>query len=1229
LTHSNLGGVLFSSLNVYSISLGENVVNNLFSTTPLEEIDHEIDQMIKYEVKRQQKKIIMIASESMCPPAVREAIASELAHIYAEGYPSPRTLLEPADKLSSFQFQLANYRRYSNRRYYKGCEYVDIIESTLRRRTAEVFANQNAAADEIFVNTQPLSGAAANNAVYNAFVKPGDTVMGPALTNGGHLTHGSEVNRSGMSFNIVPYEVSRSGKLDYEEIEKIALEHKPKMMIGGFSAYPFDIDWKALREIADKVDAILLADIAHLAGMVAAGQLNNPVGTAHVVSFTTHKTLCGPRGAMLLSTHPEIAKKVDMGVFPGEQGGPHIHQLAAKAVAMKIAASDDFKTLQKNVIANAAALAEGFKEEGLTLAYGGTNTHMCLIDLRKVKTPNGLPLTGEIASRILDLSGIVCNKNTIFQDTNAVHPSGLRFGTTWATQLGLGQEQMKQLAKLIAKVLTKIQPFSYIGGQIDWGRGKIEPKIVEDTYQAVQQIIKAEETEEPKEDWNYPHFNPMASESARSTPLASLHKSQAVKLEEKDGWLVPVGFGDVDREKTALEEGAALIDEGGSLLIEVGQGRAGHLLECACTSKILSLADMQSNASLLLDSEGQPLAKALAIKIGKDECGYDRFILKVQTNRPERILNWLRGLSDGYFVHDQDLWLKCEGPAVIEDLARPSDGRPPMTCLGLRGPKAEDVLAAALEITPPAPGGVIEKDQAYVICRPDGMIPGFDLLIPVSKAVAFWSNLMEAGAQPTGHDAYAQFYDFSSEISPSMSLLSGDLAGRIDLSKPFFIGQKTLDPTPRQDQDKSEFTWEEQLPSVKKTCLYDLHENNVSSKHIVPFAGWMMPVMFSSILDEHQAVRSKIGLFDASHMGVLEISGPFAERFLDLVTTNYVPMLMPNQAHYSYILDHDGRCIDDVIVYRLEADKFMMVVNAANEEEVWSWLQAVSKNEVLLSQRRPNTKIEGEFTLRNLKDPTCGDDRRVDLAIQGPNSLQLLNKLCDQDSFFDNLKSLNKFELASGSLAGTDVLMARTGYTGEEIGFEIFCHPNNAPKLWQKLIEDGEQFGLMPAGLGARDSLRTEAGFPLHGNELAGPHKISPLESGYGSYIKLHKPFFIGRDACLEKHQNRERAIIRFAIDEKGGKVIRAGNPVLASRKNEYAGVVTSAVSTQTRQVGLALVDAKFNKEGNKIQILPLSEGDKAPPSKNPLELESGDWMTIPRKATILSRFMKPDEESI
>ncbi len=1185
----------------------------------LEKVDPQVQQMIKREVERQGRKIIMIASESICPQAVLDALASDFNNIYAEGYPSPRTFFEPAARLSSFQHQLTHYRRYSSRRYYKGVEYVDLLESTVRRRAAELFQNDRVKPDEIFANVQPLSGAAANNAVYNAFVKPGETVLGPSLTHGGHLTHGSEVNRSGMAFNVVPYEVSRSGRLDYDQIGKIAQGCRPRLIIGGFSAYPWDVDWERLRLIADGCGAVLLADIAHLAGMVAAGLLNSPVGWAQVVSFTTHKTLCGPRGAMLLSTDPEVARRVDLGVFPGEQGGPHIHQLAAKAVALKIAASEEFKKLQEGVLQNAAALAEALRQEGFELAYGGTNTHMCLIDLRRVKTPNGQPLTGEIASRILDLCGIVCNKNTIFGDTNAIHPSGLRFGATWVTQLGFGPGHMQRLARLIGRVLINIHPFSYIGGQIDWGRGKIDPSLVEEIGAEVRALLQDATGSAPRAEVGYPHFAPLQQETPRPTSLASLHKSQAVKLQEKEGWLVPQNYGDVEREVAALKEGAALVDGGDSLLIGVGQGRAGQLLECACTSPVISLAEGRCAATQILEPQGKPMARALVLRLPADREGYDRFLVKVGTRQPDRVLGWLRGLSDGYFLHDEDLWLKCEGPAVVEDLAAPSDGSGAITCLQIQGPRANQVLQSSYGVSP-APGEAVEAEGMWILHSPEG---GLDLFVPVGRAAAVWSRLLEAGAQPAGEEARQRVYGGASD--------SGAAGEPVDLTKPFFIGQRALMKTgeAKTAQAPPPFEWKPGEDIIQETCLIAEHQKLCKPKHLVEFAGWRMPVMYSGILDEHQAVRTRAGVFDVSHMGLLDFRGPFAERFLDLLTTNYVPMLVPGQAHYSYLLDHEGRCIDDIIVYRISRDHFMMVVNAANAEEDEAWFRLAAGGKALLDPGHPGVDVTGEVEIRNLKDPQHGDDCRVDLALQGPRSVDLLGRLTGSRSQFLDIQRLRRFELAKAQLSGLDTIVARTGYTGEEFGFEILVHPDRAPELWNALVETGREMGVVPAGLGARDSLRCEAGFPLHGHELSGPHKITPIEAGYGSYVKLHKPFFPGRRQCLQGHRERRRTIVRFEVNGKGGKVLRAGNPVLSGRKNEYAGRVTSATATPDRQVGMALIDSKYAKEGAQLQILPVTDTDKSPPSKAPLQLEPGDWMTIPRAATVLPRLMPPNEQPL
>jgi glycine cleavage system T protein len=1204
-------------------------VSEFYPTQSLQELDPFIHDIIQREAERQRRKLIFIASESLCPPPVRAALASEFGHIYAEGYPSPRTLAEPPAQLLSCAHQLAYFRRLSNRRYYKGCEYVDIIESVARRRTAELFANERVSADAIFVNVQPLSGAAANNAVYNAFCKPGDTVMGAALTHGGHLTHGSQVNRSGANFNVVSYQLSRTGQLDYDAIEVLALKARPKLLIGGFSAYPYDIDWARMRAIADGCGAILLADIAHLAGMVAAGLLNNPVGHAHVVSFTTHKTLCGPRGAMLLSTDPSVAAKLDFGVFPGEQGGPHIHVLVAKAVAMGYAKTDAFRTLQRLVLANAQALAKGFTDNGLTLAYGGTNTHMCLVDLRSIHSASGDPITGEICSRLLDLCGIVCNKNTIAGDTNAIHPSGLRFGTTWVSQRGLKPEHMAKVAALVARIVTSIKPFSYIGGRLEWGRGKIDPSVLEEVSAGVRELVAATDpaTRDEKVEGTYPHVTSPSHARPRQTGLTELHRNAGVPLVEQDGWLGPAHFGDVAAEKAALQKGAACVDGGGTLLLELSMGRPGQLLENTLTCGVLTLTPGRAAMTLLLNPNGQPLAHGQVICLPQDAEGQERYWLQLHTADPDRVTAWLRGLSDGYFLHDEDLQLKCEGPAVIEDLMQPSDGRPPLACIGLRGPKADEIFKTAFGQSPPALGCVAPVGAGVVLNRLDE-VPGLDLFVPVAEAPELWTRLSRAGARKAGCQALAEA--FPQHDASKGDLLSGPWASRIQLNKPFFVGQKALRAQLQKvPNGPAPFTWTPPAGPLKKTCLYAEHERLTGPKHLVPFAGWHMPVMYGSILDEHEAVRTRAGLFDVSHMGALEFSGPFAERFLDLTTANYVPALLPGQAHYSFLLDHTGRCIDDLIIYRLSRDRFMVVVNAANADEDEAWLRAVADRSVLLDAKRPDVRIEGAVGIRNLKDPACGNERRVDLALQGPAARAILEKLITGRSARIDLMHLRRFNFFRCDVAGIDAFVSRTGYTGENVGFELYLHPDRAVTVWNALIEAGKPEGLIPTGLGARDSTRTEAGFPLHGHELAGAHAINPVEAGYGAFVKLHKPFFVGREAARRWHAQRERVIVRFEVDEKGGKVLRPGNPVLEGKKGEYSGIVTSATTTGERQVGLALIDSRHAKKGGRLLIVPLTEHDKSPPSRSPREMQPGDWMAIPRSATILGRFMRSGEKPL
>ncbi|MCK4244723.1 MAG: serine hydroxymethyltransferase [Candidatus Omnitrophica bacterium] len=464
---------------------------DLLDKKDLSEVDSDTGLIIDFEERRQKDKVILIPSESICPKAVREALGSRFTNIYAEGYPALRMNQGEEKELLDFEYQLSYYRRYGNRRFYKGCEYADFIESLARRRIAKCFATAKVKAEDIFVNVQPLSGAAANNSVYEAFCEPRDTIMGMALTVGGHLTHGSKFNRSGKRYDIVSYGVdSKTERLNYERIEKLALRYKPKMLIAGYTSYPWAPDWRRFREIADKCGALLFADIAHPAGLVIAGFYPTPIGYADVITFTTHKTICGPRAAVILTTDREKAKKIESSVFPGEQGGPHVNKFAAIAVAFKIAQTRQYRHLQKRIVENCKVLASALQNEGLKLAYGGTNTHLLVIDLRKIKGRNGYPLKGEPAARILDLAGIVTNKNTIPGDEATTLASGIRLGTPWVTQREFGVLEMKKLAKVIAAILTNIKPFSYIGLTGEIPRGKIDFEILQRAKEDVRKIIE-------------------------------------------------------------------------------------------------------------------------------------------------------------------------------------------------------------------------------------------------------------------------------------------------------------------------------------------------------------------------------------------------------------------------------------------------------------------------------------------------------------------------------------------------------------------------------------------------------------------------------------------------------------------------------------------------------------------------------------------------------------------
>ena len=1100
----------------------------------LAEVDPDVADLIAFEEERQARKLIMIPSESYCPKPVREALGSVFNNIYAEGYPRLQMTRDEIDLLLQFDHELAQYRRYADRRFYKGVEYADLIECLAQRRVAECFANERVNASEIYVNVQPLSGSPANLSVYSALLDPGDTIMGLALPQGGHLTHGSPFNISGRRYNVVSYAASRATeKLDYDQIMELALEHRPKIIVAGFTSYSWAPDWEKFREIADACGSLLMADIAHTAGLAIAGAYPNPVGIADVTTFTTHKTFFGPRGAVIMTTDEDIAELIDNAVFPGRQGGPHVHKFAAIAVAAKIAQTDEFKRLQHRIVDNCAALAEGLQKRGLKLAYGGTNTHLLVIDLNPLKSAEGFPLKGEIAARILDLAGIVVNKNTIPGDEDASEASGIRLGTPWLTQRGMGEAEMDKIAELIHRIIVNIKPFTYLGLTGPLWRGKIDLDILEEVKLEVEELARGAKVEIPAQDIGYPHYY-------------FLRETSNVKREASDMGLLEV----------------------------IGE-RAMPFLQQVSTNDVSKLRPGESQRSFLLDAKGQLMDDIAILRLEPDKWGRDHYIVMTNLVNTDRVKAWFRGLADGYILFDdEDIFRKVEGPVVVREL---------------------EVGSWRLEV------------GSWKLEVGNGTHPISNLQYPISNI-----------QPPTGLSLYQAGHD-----------------SLFHVSKPYFIGQRSLESV-RPKVEKEEWQKKDQSSKSKiqspkskregelrRTPLYEEHLK--LTKKVIPFAGWEMPVWYTSVSEEHKAVRETAGLFDVAHMGVLEVAGEHATAFLDAVTSNYVRWLGDGQSQYAYLLDPDGNVIDDVFIYRRAAARYMVVINASNAEKDLAWLNAVNSGKYLIDKEHPDIEIEGPAIIRNLKDPSSGKDQRVDLAIQGPNSLAILQSLTEDKKLRAKLARIRRTDFIETELAGIKLIVSRTGYTGENIAYELYLHPDNAPKMWNLLLEKGEDYGLKPAGLGARDSTRTEAGLPLHGHELAGPYNTSPIEAGFGSYVKFHKPYFIGRKALLEKEATRTMEILRFRMNERGVRMAKLGD-VVVDKRGKYIGRVTScALDTEGFQVGLAYVDKKYNREGTSIGIIPLPH-TKAPPTKPVEEMDLGDKMLLHEKATVLPRLPLEEE---
>lgn len=1033
----------------------------------LENIDPGLFELISLEEERQVRRLIMIPSESSTPVAVRESLGSIFTNIYAEGYPRPETQKYSEEEILDYTHMLGIYRRYSNPRFYKGVEYVDVVEALARRRCAEVFATNNVTADDLYVNVQPLSGAPANNAVYTAFLKPGDTILGMSLLHGGHLTHGSSVNRSGILYNAQHYAVDpQTELLDYDAILEKALDVKPKIIIAGYSSYPWMPDWQKFREIADSAGALLLTDVSHIAGLIAAGVVPSPVGFAHIITFTTHKSLLGPRGACIITDNPAFAKKIDKGIFPGEQGGPHINTIASMALTFKLAQTETFKALQAQVLKNAVAFADQLQKRGMRVPHKGTNTHLVLLDCKSVKAEDGTHLSGEMGARILDVAGIVANYNTIPGDRSTFSATGIRFGTHWLTQRGFEEKDFHEIADIISDLFAATTPYNMPGRKSPLRRAKVDFAVLEDAKRRVTALAEqADALIEIKHRHGYPHY-------------FSIDDS-------------------VDAEWANFK-------------LSGDQIRLFLAYTLSCDLDSLGIGESQTATIHTSDGSITGVIKS------EDP---STFILSVPADKAGLASAWLRNLSDGYTKFDQDLAIRIPGPVRIED-----------------------------------------------------MTPGAPVTIK---------------AEPAGNQ------------------------------KPYYIGmdkdELTGDPLPP-------FVWEE-LPAeeLRQTPLHETHK--AMGAKMVPFAGWDMPVWYTSVLEEHQAVRQTAGLFDVTHMGVFQTEGPDAGIFLDCVCGNDISGLAIGESCYTHFLDPDANVIDDLLVYRRAKEKYLVVVNASNDDKDWAWLNAVRNGEVLVDHDKPWAVAFGRnVILRNLRDSQAGEEMLVDIALQGPSSrdilLSLPCSLVDRQAILD----LAWAQLCEATLDGIHVVVSRTGYTGERMGFELFVHPDHAVELWNKLLQVGKPMGIKPCGLGARDSLRTEAGLPLYGHEMGGELNFGTSEAGFGWFVKQHKPWFIGRKAFLEREARKEGSVVRFRFDEKRTRLAHLGDPVIDERGKVVGTVTSCAIDSESSLTGQAYVLTKYTEEGTPILIYQSSPSSGV---KALAELQTGDRVTLPSRATVISRFPK------
>ena len=762
-------------------------------------------------------------------------------------------------------------------------------------------------------------------------------------------------------------------------------------------------------------------------------------------------------------------------MFPGEQGGPHVNVFPAMALAFKLARSNQFRKLQEQVVRNCAVFTQRFQELGFQIPFGGTNTHLMNLDCSTVTGVDGTTLSGDQAARILDLAGIVVNRNTIPGDRSALDPSGIRMGTPWVTQRGFKEAQLVQLADIIADILRSAEPYAIEGRRRKLRRTKVDYSVLETAKISIREMARIAGIDFEAGRHGYPHF----------------YYHDEIP-DGKDGWVA----------------------------YDLSGKHVRQFLDYAVSCDIAGLAPGESTPTCLHTTEGTVEGALTCVSSVE-------FRLSVPTWSAALAANWLRGLSDGYIRFDSDLLKKIPGPVVVKDSS-------------------------------------------------------FD---PVQKSCA---------DEPI--------------LGPSRGSV-----------KPYFIGMPESTGEALVD-----FSWTdpEQL-ELRRTPMYELHKK--LGARVVPFAGWEMPVQYSSIMDEHQATRQAAGLFDVAHMGVYQAEGPEAAAFLDSVCGNDIAGLLPGESCYTHFLAPDASVIDDTLVYCRSLEKFLVVVNASNDDKDWAWLNAVRKGQVRVDSDRPWAQAYGRgVILRNLRDKDAGEDMRVDIALQGPKSRDILLALGVDADTKQRIMKLKRTELCDAVVGEFDLIVSRTGYTGEKMAFELFVHPDRAAELFESLLNVGQLVGLKPVGLGARDSLRTEAGLPLYGHEMGlgsgkrGHTDLGVNEAGFGSYVKTYKPWFIGRDAYLANEKSRDGVVVRFRFNEKGVRMAHPGDPVLDKRGKVIGWVTSCAADVEGYLLGQAFVNLKNAPVDTPLFII-QSAPTKA--GKAPAELELGDRGIVPNPAAVIRRF--------